>query len=282
MQTFFEAAVRNVFAHGDTDIFPFPFENVVLADQVADLLPILDAAYANAEAALAENAPQDIVSLIPVGATGFRIALQLDPVWNALFLAAVLSLAERIEAARLPADQVFSYRLDKHSYLDGNIFRREVGWPEFIRSSHDRAQKFDYVISCDVADCYARISHHKLENALLLINAPIEARNVIMRYLSYTTSTRSSGLPIGGPASRILAELALNNSDAYLRGTGIEFVRFADDYHIFCKSKQDAYRALISLSTALDNEGLTLQKSKTRIMTRAEFLVVNTTILANY
>lgn len=279
MKKYFTAAINNIYSHGDTDIFPFPFENIALKDKLDSVTEILDKAYEDAEAYIARSTPHDLSELVPVGTSGFRVAAQLDPIWNALYLGSVLSISEAIERARLPDDRVFSYRLNTKTYLTGDIFRRDIGWPEFVRASSAAAESADYVVTCDVADCYGRISHHKLENALLLLDAPKEVRKVVMEYLSHNTATRSSGLPIGGPASRILAELALINSDAFLRGEGVSFVRFADDYHLFCKSKQDAYRSLLSISRALENEGLTLQKSKTRILTRAEFKAANSVLL---
>jgi hypothetical protein len=279
MKRYFEAAIKNIYAHGDTDIFPFPFENLALSDKSEAVVGLLEAAYPDVDAAIAQNTPHDLRALIPVGTTGFRVAAQLDPLWNALYLGSVLSIAEVIERARLADDQVFSYRLNPETYLEGDLFRRDIGWPEFVRASSDASDDAEFVITCDVADCYGRISHHKLENALQLLDVPKPTRSVIMEYLSNNTSTRSSGLPVGGPASRILAELALVNPDAYLRGEGIRFLRFADDFHIFCASKQEAYRALLTVSLALENEGLTLQKSKTRILSRAEFKSANSVLL---
>ncbi len=76
---------------------------------------------------------------------------------------------------------------------------------------------------------------------------------------------------MGGPAARILSELALNNIDIHLKNSGVQFVRYADDFHIFCQSKRDAFASLITLTDALENEGLVLQRSKTRILSRSEF-----------
>ena len=86
------------------------------------------------------------------------------------------------------------------------------------------------------------------------------------------SGTVSYGLPVGGPASRLLTDLALNSVDKLLRGEGIRFCRFVDDYRIFCRSKEEAYQRLIFLSEKLFNEGLALQKNKTRILTSKEFL----------
>jgi hypothetical protein len=52
---------------------------------------------------------------------------------------------------------------------------------------------------------------------------------------------------------------------------GIKFCRYADDYAFFCADKSDAYRNLVFLSEKLANEGLVLQKKKTRILSAEEF-----------
>jgi hypothetical protein len=82
----------------------------------------------------------------------------------------------------------------------------------------------------------------------------------------------SYGLPIGGDAARLLAEALLNRVDRLLRTARINFIRFVDDYLIFADSREEAQRALVSLSDLLlRNEGLTLSRAKTRLMSAAEF-----------
>ena len=82
----------------------------------------------------------------------------------------------------------------------------------------------------------------------------------------------SYGLPIGGPSSRIMAETVINQIDHLMYARGIDCCRFVDDFHIFAKSEEDAYQSLQHLTELLImNQGLSLQKSKTRVMTGAEF-----------
>ncbi|MCP8883874.1 reverse transcriptase domain-containing protein [Devosia sp. XJ19-1] len=281
MQEFFRAAIENIYKHGDTDIFPFPIENRILYDKIDSVLPLLVEAHENFDSNFAANAPQDISSLVPAGTFGFRQGTQLDPFWNAFFLGNVLSVAEKIEDARLSDKEIFSYRLSRENYMSGDTFRRDIGWIDFMRRSAEIAEQHEYIVVCDIADCYSRISHHKIENALQLIGADPKVRKSIMGYLGNLTQTRSSGLPIGGPASRILAELALVNSDIYMRSSQINFTRYADDYHIFCTSKHEAYASLLNVSKILSNDSLSLQKSKTRILTRAEFIAVNKNVLVD-
>jgi hypothetical protein len=97
-----------------------------------------------------------------------------------------------------------------------------------------------------------------------------------MKFLSNFSNTRSFVLPIGGPAARILSEITVNQIDRLLFHKGISFKRFADDYHIFASSREDAYNKLVFLSEKLfENQGLSIQKSKTRIMTSSEFRATN-------
>jgi Fe2+ or Zn2+ uptake regulation protein len=271
MRQFFQAAVENIYRHGDTDVFPFPIENRIIYDKKDAFIDYIDVLYKDIETAFVQNPSDDIRSLIAVHHTGFRWATQLDPVWNAIFLGCVLSIAEQIENHRLGTEFVFSYRLDRGSFLYGDLFRRDVSWQSFIDRSVRLSSSYEYIVTTDIADCYSRIGHHKLDNALRLVGAPPNISRFIIEYLGYLTGTRSSGLPIGGPAARILSEISLNNADQFLFTAGVKFLRYADDYHIFCRSKKDAHDIIVRLHKVLDNEGLTLQKSKTRVLSLSEF-----------
>ena len=141
-----------------------------------------------------------------------------------------------------------------------------------MKHSTELSEQYEYVIACDIAEFYARLGHHRLENALKQIAGDTKYPKRIMLFLKNYSNTRSFGLPIGGPAARLLSELTINQVDQLLLGQGIVFARFADDYHIFASSREDAYRYLVYLSeTLFTNQGLSLQKAKTRIMTAAEF-----------
>lgn len=274
MKEHFEQAIKNIISYGDTDIFPFPIENHIIFDLQEPTLQLLLQIHGNFDQFLVDNPPVNNNSLSPVGYTGFRWATQIDPIWNAYFLGLVTSLGERIEAARLPLKErrIFSYRF-KPDAGSGRMFDPQVGWPEFQERSIELAQNYNYVLICDIADFYSRIYHHRLENSLTQLKAGNDTHKRIMRLLQMFSNTTSYGLPIGGPAARLLAELLLNRTDRLLKDHGIEFCRFADDYHIFSNTKEDAYQKLTTVSEKLfRNEGLSLQKAKTRIMSSKEFV----------
>jgi hypothetical protein len=135
------------------------------------------------------------------------------------------------------------------------------------------ASQFKNVLVCDISDFYPRIYHHRLENSL---DKETKNKDVVWRIraiLKAFSKNVSYGLPVGGPAARLLSELLLNRVDRLLASNGITFCRFADDYRLFADSEEEAYQHLVFLSTKLlENEGLLLQKTKTRIMSSEEFL----------
>jgi hypothetical protein len=275
MDTEIKKALHNIGAHGDTDVFPFPFERMVIQERFDDCTSLVSRMDDEFETFLAHSPPLTIEMLSQIGYTGFRRATLIEPFWNAYYLALVLSLAERVEAKRIPADErmVFSYRFEWNEN-DSSLFANST-WFDYRRESLAQSKQFAFVLQTDIADFYPRVSHHRLENALKRLGRGPEAPNRIIKLLSVFSQTMSNGLPIGGPASRILAELALIDCDQHLRSRSIRFCRYADDYCLFCKSKSAAFSLLVLLSNKLANEGLSLQKHKTRILTTEEFADVN-------
>jgi hypothetical protein len=274
MDQYLRAALDNITRHGDTDVFPFPIENQVFFDKPADALVLLQDVHADFEAALSSYPPLNQKSLAAVGYTGFRWATQVDPLWNAYLLGLVIALGDEIEAQRLPKSKriVFSYRFawDKEAKT---LFDKTSSWPQFQERSIELARQSKHVLVCDISDFYPRIYHHRLGNALKRASNNTEVTNRIMELLKHFSGGVSYGLPVGGPAARLLSELLLNRVDRLLATAGITFCRYSDDYHIFAATAEDAYGHLVFLSEKLlENEGLLLQKAKTRVMSAEEFL----------
>jgi hypothetical protein len=90
----------------------------------------------------------------------------------------------------------------------------------------------------------------------------------VEKLISKLMERNSYGIPVGPYASRILAEAVLIDVDSYLYSNQIDFVRWVDDYNIFCKSEYEAQSNLFRLGEWLySNHGLTLQSAKTKILT---------------
>jgi reverse transcriptase-like protein len=266
-----KAALRNISLHGDTDIFPFPFENLAFGDHLLDATAVLETINRSFDDWLSSYPPQTISSLTQVGYTGFRWAALIDPFWNAYYLGLVISIADQIEAQRIREsdEAVFSYRFAWQE-PSAKLFK-DTTWVDFRKKCLTLSNRYPVIVQTDIADFYPRIYHHRIENALNRLPDAFDTPKRIMALLKAFSKNVSYGLPIGGPGSRILAELALNGTDTLLVRKGVVFCRYADDYAIFCSDKADAYRTLVFLSEKLANEGLALQKKKTRILTAEEF-----------
>jgi hypothetical protein len=84
---------------------------------------------------------------------------------------------------------------------------------------------------------------------------------------------QSFGLPVGGSAARLLAELALSYTDRALQQYGLLATRFVDDFRIFLRANESPYDSLAFIAEQLAiNEGLSLNVAKTKVYTCAHYL----------
>ncbi len=263
-------ALAHVRRFGDTDVFPVPFEYEALSHDWQNVGPNL----AGADVLQWTTRPLRIL-LAPKGRYGFRVVTQLDPLDFVLFAALVYEIAADIEARRVPVAEgrVFSYRAAP--LADGQLFSPNTGYRQFLDACRQTLQANPHariVATADISDFYARIYHHRLENALHTATTKGNHVRAVMRLLSGWNGTESFGIPIGSAPSRLLAETTLADVDEALLAAGIDFVRFNDDYRIFAESYEHAYRAIAFLAETLNrNHGLNLQPQKTEILTAQVF-----------
>lgn len=271
-------AIRNVAYWGDTDVLPFPIENHWFHDAEDDVHRLLSGLDKKFDEWLTQYPILSFRGLSSVGYTGYRGATQIDPIWNAYLLALTIELGTDVEGCRcaLEKERVYSYRFapDPERYT---LFNTDIGWHAFQARALQRAEEGGVVLSTDITDFYPRVYHHRVDNALSQVTANKEAVRRIMEILKrLSVGGVSYGLPIGGNASRILAEALLNRTDRLLLSRNVDFCRFVDDYFIFAPTLEKARQGLVHLSEALlTHEGLSLSRSKTRLMTAQEFLSVS-------
>ena len=78
--------------------------------------------------------------------------------------------------------------------------------------------------------------------------------------------TPETGTPQGAVLSPLLANIYLNPLDHLLTDAGFPMVRYADDFVILCKTREDADRALALVQQWVVENELTLHPTKTRIV----------------
>jgi group II intron reverse transcriptase/maturase len=64
------------------------------------------------------------------------------------------------------------------------------------------------------------------------LRVPIEQKGVLVK--------RRKGVPQGSPISPLLSNIVLHELDAYMEKKGMKFVRYADDFSIYCTTKSKA------------------------------------------
>lgn len=78
--------------------------------------------------------------------------------------------------------------------------------------------------------------------------------------------TPEKGTPQGAVISPLLANLYLNPLDHLMAEAGFEMIRYADDFVIMCRSREDAERALEKVKHWVEENGLTLHPTKTKVV----------------
>ncbi len=267
-----EEALKNNLAHGDTDIFPVPHIYQHWKKYPQQAIEAVLLLHEHLQNKTEFTKIECIRSFVPAGPTGFRLGTQIEPVSNLYYLALTLLCAPLLEVNRqsIPSGRVHSYR---YQSIDSEcrIFKPEVGWRSFQLQAKSYGEQFSYVLVCDIADFYRQIKLRAIEHALIHSNCDPELIQRILLFLDLL-DIPVNGLPIGGPASRILAEAALQEVDDILEHENIIYCRFVDDIRIFTNSQQVAYQHLLRMNEILYKEGLNLQKSKTRVLTTKEWL----------
>ncbi|MFJ5486899.1 RNA-directed DNA polymerase [Hansschlegelia beijingensis] len=214
-------------------------------------------------------------ALSPKGRLSFRVAHQLPALENVLFLACVLEIGGRIQAYRnrLGQETSFSYHFQNSGegsiFRDGHTYR---DWCMYQRDVLDHDPGPTHVLEVDVADFYARISFHRLENLLDQVAPRDGAVRFIKKQIKAIRARQSFGLPVGGSASRLLAELALTDTDQALADRQIRSTRYVDDFRILVRSEREAYDVAAFIAEQLGiSEGLSLNAAKTRIYSREAY-----------
>jgi RNA-directed DNA polymerase len=130
---------------------------------------------------------------------------------------------------------------------------------------------YTYVVDADLKSYFDTIPHDKLleqlrqrvadGRVLALIEAFLKAG--IMDGLEEWTP--EEGSPQGSVISPLLSNIYLDPLDHRMAAAGFQMVRYADDFVVLCRSRQEAEAALEVIRQWVAEAGLTLHPEKTRI-----------------
>ncbi|MBU6995011.1 CRISPR-associated endonuclease Cas1 [Ferrovum myxofaciens] len=135
-----------------------------------------------------------------------------------------------------------------------------------------RDQGFQWVVDADITSFFDNIDHSVLRAKLKRTVADYSVFPLIELWLAAVIQPLSGspyllekGVPQGSPISPLLANLYLDDFDENLMGHQYRLVRFADDFLILCRERQEAENALELTTEVMKQLKLELQPDKTRI-----------------
>jgi RNA-directed DNA polymerase len=131
---------------------------------------------------------------------------------------------------------------------------------------------FAYVVDADLKSYFDTINHQKLLERIHEKVSDSRILKLIEMFLQQgimdglETWTPEEGSPQGAVISPLLANIYLNPLDHLMAGAGYAMVRYADDFVILCRTREDAERALETVRQWVVANDLTLHPTKTRIV----------------
>lgn len=271
-------AICDAATFGDNDVLPFDVDTKFVAECEEQLALALLEMGQSLERKTARDCKATLNGvqifserlLAPVGQSGFRIITKIHPFWNLYFNSIAVALAELHEPERL--EEAHSYR---YSSTGPGIFDKGASWHRFRKATlvdRNNGNVSQVVVQTDISSFYEHIYHHRLQNFVDdLVGANSNLSTQVDVILNQLAVGRSFGLPVGGQASRVLSEILLSSVDRALKTAGIRFRRYVDDFVLFSDSQQNAYETLGVLAHALGNFGLTLNRSKTNILSAKHY-----------
>lgn len=181
--------------------------------------------------------------------------------------------------------QVIDPIIDPYFSENSFGFRKGRNAHQAIERAKEYYQEgYKVVVDCDLKSYFDTIHHQRIRAYLEYFIKDKIVLKLIWSFLRsgildkdiYIETTK--GAPQGGPLSPILANVYLNMLDRELERRGHRFIRYADDFVIYVKSKRAGERVMESITEFLEKDlGLTINQKKSKVCgaTSATFLGFN-------
>jgi RNA-directed DNA polymerase len=166
-------------------------------------------------------------------------------------------------------EPIFERDFAEHSYG----FRPGRGCKDALRRVGERLdQGHVHVVDVDLKGYFDSIPHDRLMARLETKIADGPTLRLIESFLKADILedakqwTPEEGAPQGAVLSPLLSNIYLDPLDHLMAEHGFEMVRYADDFVILCQTAEDAVRALDMVRGWVEENGLTIHPTKTRIV----------------
>jgi RNA-directed DNA polymerase len=166
-------------------------------------------------------------------------------------------------------EPIFDVTFAEHSYG----FRRGRGCHHALERIETLLNEgYVYVVDADLKSYFDTIPKDRL---LSRVRERVSDRRVLRLVEQFLEQgvmdglrewTPEKGTPQGAVISPLLANIYLNPLDHLLAEAGTALVRYADDFVILCRSRAEAEHALAKVRQWVEENGLTLHPTKTKIV----------------
>ncbi|GAB4282032.1 MAG: hypothetical protein Kow0080_35840 [Candidatus Promineifilaceae bacterium] len=133
--------------------------------------------------------------------------------------------------------------------------------------THWRKQGHVWVLDADIDDFFNQVNHTLLHQFLQEDLPDQSLMPLINQWLKIGRShpDKPVGIPMGSPLSPLLANVYLHRLDEALTGDGYILIRYADDFILLNRSRQQAEQSHKRTAEILNTLHLQLEPAKTRI-----------------
>ena len=175
------------------------------------------------------------------------------------------------------SDYSYGFRPNKNA-------RNAVGkaW-EYIHAGNQ------YIVDIDLKNFFDQVDHCLLLN---LVHLRVKCQTTLKLIRSWLKAPmkikgklhkRRKGVPQGSPISPLLSNILLHELDKELTNKGLKFVRYADDFSIYCKTKTQAMKVKREVVTFLKTKlRLTINEEKSGIRKPVQFSLLGFCFVPTY
>ena len=162
--------------------------------------------------------------------------------------------------------------------FDSQLSEQSFGFRRGRKAHHaiatvirDAKAGYRHVVDADIASFFDRISHSVTMSLVRARIADGRVLDLIEAFLKAgvweagSVHVPTEGTPQGGVISPWLSNLVLDELDKALEGRGLRHVRYADDFVVLTKTRQEAKDALAFVAEVLGRLQLSLHETKTRL-----------------
>jgi RNA-directed DNA polymerase len=163
--------------------------------------------------------------------------------------------------------------LDHHFHERSFGFRHGRGAHDALRIVEQKIEDgYVYVVDADLKGYFdtipkdrllALVKEHISDSRMLELIKLFLDQNILEELREWTPI---AGVPQGAVLSPVLSNLYLNPLDQQMADSGFEMVRYADDFVVLCRSQSEAEEALRMIALWVEEAGLTLHPTKTKIV----------------